>query len=117
MKKIYILFIVLVLFSACKKDDNFNAENVKAPKNYTLFYKHDINFYMNAGTNKYNKNAKDAFLLDVSKEKDYEKYFPKFYVSDENGDFEKYKKDKEGQPSVKFLYEGTDLNDAYKIIV
>ena len=37
MKKIYILFIVLVLFSACKKDDNFNAENVKAPKNYTLF--------------------------------------------------------------------------------
>ena len=117
MKKIYILFIILVLFSACKKDDTFNVENIKAPKNYTLFNKQEITFDINAGTNKYDKNAKNAFLLDVSKEADYEKYFPKFYISDENGDFEKYKKDKEGQPSVKFLYEGTDLNDAYKIIV
>lgn len=116
MKKFYLLLSFLVLFSACKKDDNFNAENVQAPKNYTLFYKHDINFYMNAGTNKYNKNAKDAFLLDVSKEKDYEKYFPKFYILESDLDLEKYRTDTENQPALKFLSEGTDLNDAYKII-
>lgn len=116
MKKIYILFIVLVLFSACKKDDNFNAENVKAPKNYTLFNKQEITFDINAGTNKFNKSDKNAFLLDVSKEADYEKYFPKFYILDFGGNFNKYKTDKEKQPALKFLYEGTDLNDAYKII-
>ena len=88
MKKLYLLCVIICLLPACKKSEEFNIDNIKAPKDYVLFEKADNKLDVeNAGTNKYNKETSYAFLLDVSKENDYEKYFPKKYVIGEENNY------------------------------
>ncbi len=114
MKKLYLLCVIICLLPACKKSEEFNIDNIKAPKDYVLFKKTDNKLDIaNAGTNKYNKEASYAFLLDVSKENDYEKYFPKKYVIEEDN----YNLDNDAAKKLdEFLTNGVSINDAYKII-
>lgn len=66
MKKLYLLCVIICLLPACKKSEEFNIDNIKAPKDYVLFEKADNKLDVeNAGTNKYNKETSYAFLLDV----------------------------------------------------
>ena len=54
MKKLYLLCVIICLLPACKKSEEFNIDNIKAPKDYVLFEKADNKLDVeNAGTNKY----------------------------------------------------------------
>ncbi len=114
MKKLYLLCVIICFLPACKKSEEFNI-NIKAPKDYVLFEKADNKLDVeNAGTNKYNKETSYAFLLDVSKENDYEKYFPKKYVIGEENN---YNLDNDAAKKLdEFLNNGVSINDAYNII-
>ena len=64
MKKLYLLCVIICLLPACKKSEEFNIDNIKAPKDYVLFEKADNKLDVeNAGTNKYNKNVEELECL------------------------------------------------------
>lgn len=113
MKKYGIVISFIILFSACIQDNEYNIEEINAPKNINIFEESFAKLdYINAGTSFY-KNERDYdFLIDVSKEDDYEKYFPKEYDK-YLGD---YKTSKIQQQAEDFMDVGTDLTSAYKII-
>ena len=113
MKKYGIVISFIILFSACMQDNEYNIEEINAPKNINIFEESFAKLdYINAGTSFY-KNERDYdFLIDVSKEDDYEKYFPKEYDK-YLGD---YKTSKIQQQAEDFMDVGTDLTSAYKII-
>lgn len=114
MKKYCIILATLIAFTGCKGKDEFNVEKIEAPKDYELFDnltdKLDIE---NAGLSIYDYDKELAFLLDISKEADYEKYFYKNYL-DENsvaqydGEMLNYINN--------FIDNGTSISSAYKFI-
>ena len=112
MKKIYTLFIFLVLFSACSKGKEFNENNISARENIVFDNISSRLDYKNAGRVSYNKNMEYAALLDISKEADFEKYFVKYNVNTEY--------DFPDMPyalrAVEFLEKGSSLDEAYKHI-
>lgn len=112
MKKIHILLIFLVLFSACGKKAEFNENNVSAEENVVFENISSGLDYKNAGRASYNKNMVYGELLDVSKEQDSEKYFIK-YDTDIEYDFTDMPY---ALRAVEFLEKGAALNDAYKHI-
>lgn len=114
MKKYSILLILLVIFTGCKEKEEFNIDKIEAPKDYELFdnisSKLDIE---NAGFPTYDYSKELAFLLDISKEADYEKYFYKTYSADgmytyENFEIKNY--------IDEFINIGSSITDAYKFI-
>ena len=114
MKKYTILLILLVILTGCKGKDEFNVEKIEAPKDYELFDnltdKLDIE---NAGLSIYDYDKELAFLLDISKEADYEKYFYKNYL-DENS-VAQY--DDEMLDYINnFMDNGSSISSAYKFI-
>lgn len=114
MKKIYILFILAVLFYSCSNE--FNINNIKAISNIKIIDKKDIDqsAFIYAGTSVYNTNTKSGFLFDITKENDYEKYFPKYdRINTENTNLE----NKNAVFAEKFIKEGEDLTSSYKTII
>ena len=114
MKKYTILLILLVILTGCKGKDEFNVEKIEAPKDYELFDnlndKLDIE---NAGLSIYDYDKELAFLLDISKEADYEKYFYKNYLDVTN--IIQY--DDEMLNYINnFIDNGTSISSAYKFI-
>lgn len=114
MKKIYLLLMVLFLFSACMGKKEFNIDKVEAPKDYTLFKNINDNLDVkNAGLSTYNYELELAFLLDISNEADYEKYFYKSYINEISFNIN----DSEISNMVmEFLNNGSSITEAYKYI-
>ncbi len=117
MRKFLLFFSLLLFFTSCKNSDEFNIKKVDAPKDYELFESIESNLdTLNAGTSSYIGDMKYGFLLDITKESDYEKYFPRYsmtaYVlSDDN--FTKYESYK---MAAEFLRKGSSLQEAYRLI-
>ena len=114
MKKYCIILATLIAFTGCKGKDEFNVEKIEAPKDYELFDnlndKLDIE---NAGLSIYDYDKELAFLLDISKEADYEKYFYKNYLDVTN--IIQY--DDEMLNYINnFIDNGTSISSAYKFI-
>lgn len=113
INKYSIVVILLIIISACMKDSEYNIENVNAPKNINIFEESFAELdYINAGTALYENKREYDFLIDVSKENDYEKYFPKEYVK-YLGD---YKNSQIYNQAIDFLDIDTDITSAYQII-
>ncbi len=117
MKKILLVAALLLILSSCKESGEFNIKKVDAPKDYKLFEKIEENLdTVNAGTFLYNMDMKYSFLLDITLESDYEKYFPrygieKYTLADDNfTQFTHYKM------AADFLRKGDSLQEAYRVI-
>lgn len=116
MKKCYILLILLIAIAGCKgKEEGSSVSKIEAPKDYVLFDnisdKVDIK---NAGLSTYDYKKELAYLFDISKEADYEKYFYKKYI---NEDIIEYEKTDIENSIDNFLNNGNSISDAYTFIV
>lgn len=113
MKKYSIVLILLVIFTGCKGKEEFNVEKIEAPKDYVLFDnlsdKLDIK---NAGLSTYDYKKELSFILDISKEADFEKYFYKKYVDN----VAEYEKSEIEKTIDDFLNNGNSISSAYKYI-
>lgn len=118
MKKLYtlfaflLLFAFIILFSACSNKAEFNENNVSAEEDSVFDNINSGLDYKNAGRILYNKNMQYGELLDISKEKDSEKYYVKYNTNIEY--------DFTDMPyalrALEFLEKGSTLNEAYKHI-
>ena len=113
MKKYTILLILLVILTGCKGKEGSNTVSIDAPEDYVLFEnlsdKLDIK---NAGLSTYDYTKEAAFLLDISKEADYEKYFYKKYVDNVS----EYEKSELEKTIDDFINNGNSIASAYSFI-
>lgn len=112
-KKVVLLVTMLALFSGCGVVEN-KVDTVS--EDIVLFDKVEGNLDVkNAGTPFYNKDLPFGFLLDISKEDDYEKYYKRIYVLLQN--YSRPLNESEIQKkSVDFIENGKGINEAYEII-
>ena len=113
MKKYTILLILLVILTGCKGKEGRNTVSIDAPEDYVLFEnlsdKLDIK---NAGLSTYDYTKEAAFLLDISKEADFEKYFYKKYVDNVS----EYEKSELEKTIDDFINNGNSVASAYSFI-